>query len=213
MATSDPGKGAKKAGRKRPTPSSKPARRRGSPDDALTVRDVVRQYGGTPEQWGELVRSGRLKDYPHPSGGSRLIRRAQIDAYVARALARALDQDAPLGPGGTPAPVALRPRFTVSHKLIVFSGTNVPARDLERARRAGSTEAELRAAFPDLPAGAFEAIDALLRKSPRLARAWAKEGAPAETPPDDVDDDGEGFEEELEGLLDTHAGLFRRLAR
>jgi uncharacterized protein (DUF433 family) len=96
---------------------------------------------------------------------------------------------------------------------LYFAGTSITVPDLERARRAGSSEADLRAAFPELPAGAFDAVDALLRARPELTAAWAERLAPSPAETDDGDDDGDGFEAELEGLLDSHAELFRRLAQ
>jgi uncharacterized protein (DUF433 family) len=105
----------------------------------------------------------------------------------------------------------MTPRIVERDGDLYFAGTSIPVPDLERARRAGSTEADLRAAFPGLPAGAFDAVDALLRARPDLAAAWADRLAPTPAETVDEDDDGEGFEAELEELLDTHAELFRRL--
>ncbi len=103
------------------------------------------------------------------------------------------------------------PRIISRGEVEFLEGMSVPIRRLERARRAGSSEADLRAAFPDMPPRALEAIDAFLRQNPKTAKGWAKSLAPAA--PSVEDDGGDGFDEELEGLLKSHAELFRRLAR
>ena len=105
-------------------------------------------------------------------------------------------------PGGDPLGIVVRDGEAF------FDGMSVALGQLERARRAGSTEDDLRGAFPGLPPGAFDAIDAFLRANPETPAAVtpAPRGG-------DADDDGEGFEEDLDALLDAHAELFRRLAR
>jgi uncharacterized protein (DUF433 family) len=114
------------------------------------------------------------------------------------------------GGGGTTTPAGV---FEERDGDLYVAGTSIPVADLERARRAGSSEADLRAAVPGLPAGVFDAVAALLRDRPELTDAWAERLAPTRAEPGEGDDHGDGFEAELEALLETHAELFRRLAR
>lgn len=106
-----------------------------------------------------------------------------------------------------------RAAFVRRNGRVYFEGMSVPVRELERARRAGSSEVELRAAFPELPLGAFDQIDAFLRVNPTLASAWGGTEEVAARPDAGVDDDGAGLEADLETVLESHAELFRRLAQ
>ena len=105
------------------------------------------------------------------------------------------------------------PRIVALGGVAYIAGTSVPVRRLEKARRSGATESDLRAAFPDLPARAMEAVADYVRRFPATVKAWAEELAPTAVPPGDQDDDGVGFDDELEDLLESDAELFRRLAR
>jgi uncharacterized protein (DUF433 family) len=145
----------------------------------------------------------------HPERASSLfgmiVGGSQAKAYLKRAVALSRAVEA-CGVSRSP--------FVSRGGLIFFRGMSVPVRSLEPARRAGSSESALRAAFPDLPVGAFDAIDASLTRRPRLAAAWAAPSPASAGMVADLDpDSGEGFHQELETLLVSHAELFRRLAR
>jgi hypothetical protein len=59
----------------------------------------------------------------------------------------------------------------------------------------------------------MEAVAGYVHRHPATVKAWAEELAPNLLPPGDHDDDGVGFDDELEDLLESDAELFRRLAR
>jgi uncharacterized protein (DUF433 family) len=185
-----------------PKPPAKKRTHSGDPDEPLTVRQIVRRYGGSPAQWMELIRSGKLRGYKPRGSSEYRVRAPDLRAYVAPAVVRRLNADVP----------AL-PKIVTVGGVAYIAGTSVPVRRLEKARRAGSTEADLRAAFPDLPAKAMEAVADYVQRYPATVKAWAEELAPTVLPPGDQDDDGVGFDDELEDLLESDAELFRRLAR
>jgi uncharacterized protein (DUF433 family) len=185
-----------------PKPPAKKRNASGDPDETLTVRQIVRGFGGSPGQWMELIRTGKLRGSKRRGSSEYRVRSRDLGAYVARAVVRRLNADVP--------PL---PKIITVGGVAYIAGTSVPVRRLERARRAGSIEADLRAAFPDLPAKAMEAVADYVQRYPATVKAWAEELAPTVLPPGDQDDDGVGFDDELEDLLTSDAELFRRLAR
>jgi uncharacterized protein (DUF433 family) len=185
-----------------PKPPDKKRSPSGDPDEPFTVRQIVSRYGGSPAQWVALIRTGKLRGDKSRGTSEYRVRARDLRAYVARAVVRRLNADVP--------PL---PRISVLGGVAYIAGTSVPVRRLERARRSGSTEVDIRAAFPDLPPRAMEAVADYVHRFPATVKAWAEELAPTTVPPGDQDDDGIGFDDELEGLLESDAELFRRLAR
>ena len=172
------------------------------PDGPFTVRQIVSRYGGSPAQWVALIRAGKLPGTKLRGASEYRVHARDLRAYVARAVVRRLNADAP--------PL---PRIIALGGVAYIAGSSVPVRRLEKSRRSGATEADLRAAFPDLPARAMEAVADYVRRFPATVKAWAEELAPTAVSPGDQDDDGVGFDDELEDLLESDAELFRRLAR
>lgn len=204
MALKHGKKGSKGVGTGGPGRPGTPQGRRGrpeDPDEALTAAAIAREYGGTAAQWAALIRARKL---PGPSGAHPKARRSAVRAYVARAVVRALDTDAP------PPPVVV-----VRDGVAYLAGTPVPVRRLWRALQAGSSEADLRAAFPGLPPGASRAVARYALSNPQTVARWKRllPPTPAPAAPGEEDDDGQGFDAELEDLLASRAELFRRLAQ
>jgi uncharacterized protein (DUF433 family) len=105
------------------------------------------------------------------------------------------------------------PRLVSKHGVMYVSGCPAPVWRLEMARRAGSGAAALADSFPGLtPEGIDLALAYARRHRAEVDRLIARNG-PAEVPPTDEADDGEGFEQELDAMLDRDAALYRRLAR
>jgi uncharacterized protein (DUF433 family) len=131
-----------------------------------------------------------------------------VRTYVAQAVARALAKDVTKS-----APGVIWPQIVSRDGVAFVKGTSLPVRRLWRAIRAGSTAADIRAAFPHLPPGALKTVVRFAQANPRFVAKWKPLLAPAQTTPGEEDDNGKGFDAELEDLLTSRAELFRRLAR
>jgi uncharacterized protein (DUF433 family) len=215
-----------------PRPGHAGAGARVAPGLKISVREIARQYGGTPEHWAVLIRSGAVPGSYSAGLHSRASHRAVRDfiermlSDAAAAASKVPTQPAKstpprkvaskvtgLTPRRVPPKAAPLPAIVLRDGVAYIEGTSVPVRQLERARRAGSTEADLHAVFPDLPPRSLDAVARYVRSFPETVERWADLLAPAQTSPGEEEDDGAGFDAELEGLLDSRAELFRRLAQ
>jgi uncharacterized protein (DUF433 family) len=180
-------------------------RPRGSTDRLLTLAEIALRYGSTVGKWTKLIQAGRLPG----AEPSRKVRRSVVEAYVAQAVARALATDI-AKPAQKPI---VRPRIIVRDGVLFFVGTSVPLRQLWRAINAGSSAEEVRTAFPELPPGAVDALNRYAQLHPDVVENWEKMLPPAQAEPGEEDDDGEGFNSQLEDIIDAREELFRRLAQ
>ena len=162
-------------------------------EKTLTFSQIVSLFGG--EFWTSVIRLGRLKCHQFPGALNDQVRVVDVLAHAKPRLPW----------------VRRRKKKLLRLPRSVAKGTLVSFQSLERAMRLGSTKSDLRDAFPTLSTRTLKAVADYVRRHPAAAKT--KNLASSQVSTAAQDDDGVGFAEELEALLESEAELFRRLAQ
>ena len=165
-------------------------------EKTLTFSQIVSLFGGTREFWTSVIRLGRLKCHQFPGALNDQVRVVDVLAHAKPRLPW----------------VRRRKKKLLRLPRSVAKGTLVSFQNLERAMRLGSTKSDLRDAFPTLSTRTLKAVADYVRRHPAAAKKKNLPSSQVRAPEQD-DDDGVGFAEELEALLESEAELFRRLAQ
>jgi uncharacterized protein (DUF433 family) len=206
--------------RPRLIPSKRRTQSKKRSDEWISVAEITDRYGGTHGKWLALIDRGRLVT-KGPGGSARyLVRTDTLRAYLesvrdqthrtrireVERLVRSLE-----------AARRLKSREGVVGKksIATLPGTSVPVWRIEQARRAGSDDAALMAAFPQVTSASLASADEYAHRFPDEIDRCIREQGAVEPPPRDEADmwDLDEFDRDLRELSDQDAELLRRLAQ